>query len=220
MAVRTKFRGEPSRTRWVSEIIDELKSLLNLSTDQKLAEKIGVAQSTIPSWKLHNRIPHALIIDLAQRYNFSLDEIFLERHPIEKWWTLPALAMPESEEGGILPVAQNDPGEVAEATTSDFYLIARKNLRDTEVFEANDNIMAPTIEPGDLVLIEQVDEVSIPGIYVVIIGGGRDGTLRRILPIAKDKYQVSCDNTNYPPIVTTGDGFLVYGRALKVLKSV
>lgn len=52
-----------------SIIINELKKYLNIKTDTKFAEFLGIKQNTISSWKLRNSLDYDLIISKCDNIN-------------------------------------------------------------------------------------------------------------------------------------------------------
>lgn len=52
-----------------SIIINELKKYLNINTDTKFAEFLGIKQNTISSWKSRNSLDYDLIISKCDKIN-------------------------------------------------------------------------------------------------------------------------------------------------------
>ncbi|MCO7516932.1 helix-turn-helix domain containing protein [Pseudomonas guariconensis] len=58
-------------------ILGRLKLMTGSSTDAELAKALDVSPQTLSSWKVRERIPYALCIDLALAHGLSLDWLLL-----------------------------------------------------------------------------------------------------------------------------------------------
>jgi hypothetical protein len=61
------------------DILDRLKSALEIGTDTELAIIIGVKQNTISGWRKRGSIDHVKIIEICEKYNISLDWVIMGR---------------------------------------------------------------------------------------------------------------------------------------------
>lgn len=52
-----------------SQIINEIKSHLNIKTDSELANELGVSQPTISAWRKRNTLDYELIITKCKIFN-------------------------------------------------------------------------------------------------------------------------------------------------------
>lgn len=63
-----------------SYVIEKLKNLCDLKTDQELADKIGISINTLRGWKKNNKVNANDIINFALKNNIDLNSIFDETH--------------------------------------------------------------------------------------------------------------------------------------------
>lgn len=54
-------------------VIERLKQLFEVKTDQELAGILGVSKPTISSWRQRNSVSHTICIQISQEKNISLD---------------------------------------------------------------------------------------------------------------------------------------------------
>lgn len=57
----------------VGDVVDRLRKLYGVVTDQGLSEALGVPKTTISSWRTRNRAPYDACIEAVRKYRTSLD---------------------------------------------------------------------------------------------------------------------------------------------------
>lgn len=62
--------GEPINA---DDVVDRLRELYGVVTDQALSEAIGVPKTTISSWRSRNRAPYDECVDAVRKFRSSLD---------------------------------------------------------------------------------------------------------------------------------------------------
>lgn len=62
--------GEPINA---DDVVDRLRALYGVPTDQALSEAIGIPKTTISSWRSRNRAPYDACIEAVRKYRSSLD---------------------------------------------------------------------------------------------------------------------------------------------------
>ena len=62
--------------RHSSEILDSIMHIKSIPTDAKLSKLLGVAPSTVTSWRKRNAVPFMKIFELCESENLSLDYVF------------------------------------------------------------------------------------------------------------------------------------------------
>ena len=65
------------RTPDPSEIITRLKTHLDVESDAKLAEILGIPPSTLANWRRRRSLPYAVCVRIAQERGISLDWLIL-----------------------------------------------------------------------------------------------------------------------------------------------
>lgn len=199
--IRSKFKTTNRRT--AEQVLECLRTLLGAKNDRHLANIMGVAPNTVATWRRHDRIPYELILDIAERYGLSLDEVLLGRPPMEKSWTLPM--MPEG-----------DPDSLP------FSIVVNKNICPPEdierlmVVSIPDSLMVPTMEYQDLAVVEKTNGKIDPGLYAIHDGCGV--AIRRLFPRKKGFIRVIYDNTLYPPYDVPEGDIAVLGRVVLTIK--
>lgn len=199
--IRSKFKTTNRRT--AEQVLECLRTLLGAKNDRHLANIMGVAPNTVPSWRHHDRIPYELVLDIAERYGLSLDEVLLGREAMEKSWTLPT--MPEG-----------DPDSLP------FSIVVNRNVYPSEdierlmVVSVPDSLMVPTMEYQDLAVVEKANGKINPGLYAIHDGCGV--VIRRLFPGKKGFVRVIYDNSLYPPYDVPEGDIAVLGRVVLMIK--
>ena len=81
IAVRTHVKAIDMKI--VESYIDHLKKVLDAGTDQELSTKLGIAKSTIASWRKRNSIPDVVLKGIRQ--SSGVDHIrFIYQFAVEK----------------------------------------------------------------------------------------------------------------------------------------
>lgn len=70
------------------EIIERMKSALGATSDQDLADLIGVAKTTVSSWRQRNSIPYKVCVKLASGTWFGLEKGVDSRAKISLPWLI------------------------------------------------------------------------------------------------------------------------------------
>ena len=63
--------------------------------------------------------------------------------------------------------------------------------------------MAPTLQHGELLMIgleplQESEDMLSDGLYPLCSRGGKTWTVRRLIPVLKGSYLITCDNAHYP----------------------
>lgn len=64
-----------------SDIVEEIKKIKKLKTDQEVAVLFDWPRQTINNYKRENRIPLKHLVDFCEKENVSFDELVLGREP-------------------------------------------------------------------------------------------------------------------------------------------
>lgn len=86
--------------------------------------------------------------------------------------------------------------------------------QDLRLFQVHDDSMAPTLQPGDLLMIDlSKTHATPPGIFVLFDGHGVSAKRLELLPSsAEPKLRVICDNSHYSTYETTMQDTRIVGR--------
>lgn len=57
----------------LEDVLRRLKSVVGAENDHQLARKIGIAQTTVSTWRKRQKIPYEVCTNIARRYNKPLD---------------------------------------------------------------------------------------------------------------------------------------------------
>lgn len=57
----------------VGDVVERLRKLYGVTTDQGLSEALGVPKTTISSWRTRNRAPYDACVEAVRKYRTSLD---------------------------------------------------------------------------------------------------------------------------------------------------
>lgn len=198
---------------FVQAIVDRMKTVLGFSKDKELATYLGGARSTPAAWKLRGSIPIAECIALAEEKGVSLDYLILGRgaDPTEA----------ASGEGELL--ADQAPTFFAEVPAFDmatfmrmedapdmFWKLPRGWIEgqglspiDTIVVFAVGDSMTPTIEAGQMVVVDRRPR-DTDGVFLVRFGDAL--RFKRVQRMVDGSLRLSNDNPAYAvEIVPPGD---------------
>ncbi|HEK1685366.1 TPA: helix-turn-helix domain-containing protein [Pseudomonas putida] len=72
----------------LASILDRLKHVTATETDSELAKALEISPQTLSSWKMRERIPYSICVEMAVVHGLSLDWLFLglgDRQPPSTW---------------------------------------------------------------------------------------------------------------------------------------
>lgn len=198
-------------------------------TQDQLAEMAGVSKSSISMAEraFHTYPPKEITqMKLAKALGISMAELRTMPSGIEMPIRLPEIITqkPPAPPKGVLQVL---PSAYNEREMSNLQLPSKWILGATDIPEelsfivANDTSMCPTINLGDIAIIEPCNTL-VSGLLLV---GQRNGGsvsqigIRRVMPIALNKARVSCDNERFEgTTVQTEEQMAVLGKVLFVVR--
>lgn len=73
-------------TNGFAAVLSRMKLITGTTTDAELSYALNISPQTLSSWKGRNSTPYSLCIDLAVRYDVSLDWLLLGNGP-QRWLT-------------------------------------------------------------------------------------------------------------------------------------
>lgn len=216
-----KMRQQRGEHPDAGKVIERLKAVISTTTpdtiksDNALSQYLSVSQQAVSGWRKKGKVSYDEIVELAYNLIFpiSLDEVLLGRHTVERYWQFPPFpGLDEDDPERIVPAGHWHQWHV---------LARKKGLRAEEknyiAYAMSDHTMSPTIDVGDLVIIDVGDPgFTSPGVYYLSMQGER--MLRRVT--AGDPAHVICDNSSFPGEVVPRRKLEVLGKAVKVLKDV
>ena len=183
-----------------------------------LSRIIGVAQSSINSWKAKGSIPRA---DIAVKTANALDitvEWLINGTSInnnKNQFLIPVLNQELSAgKGSILP--DNDSVTGLVSVPSWLYREFKNNL--ATLFVHGDS-MSPTLSDGDMVVCDSLGWDNSDGIYAIKLNG--NGYVKRI-QVANGKILIKSDNPNYDTIIEPleSEAVSIIGKVRLVIHSV
>jgi hypothetical protein len=188
----------------VQAIIDRMKDVVGVSKDVDLAESIGASRSQPAVWKIRDRIPFAECMAIAEKHGVSLDWLILGRgvpgieepenflHPApvvtpdSAYVEFPAFDMPSFIDG--------ETAEWSMRLPSDWVPLEGCSVADTIAMRIPGNCMAPTINDGEVVLVDRRPR-DIDGVYVLRVG--ESIRVRRVQRMYGGALHLLCDNADY-----------------------
>lgn len=189
------------------DVLKSLRKAAHLSQSQ-LAEKLGLAPSTVGNYEQGTRIPDYETLELiADFFNVNMDLLF-DRSEIRKELKYPVISdsivsFPVIGElaAGYEHIAMEDwSGETIEIPES--YLKGRKR-EDYLVLSVKGDSMYPHYQDGDKVLILKQDCINESGDIAAVIYDGEYATLKKV-EYKKDAVRLVPLNPEYMPKEITG----------------
>lgn len=189
------------------DVLKSLRKAAHLSQSQ-LAEKLGLAPSTVGNYEQGTRIPDYETLELiADFFNVNMDLLF-DRSEIRKELKYPVISdsivsFPVIGElaAGYEHIAMEDwSGETIEIPES--YLKGRKR-EDYLVLSVKGDSMYPHYQDGDKVLILKQDCINESGDIAAVIYDGEYATLKKV-EYKKDAVRLVPLNPEYKPREITG----------------
>ncbi len=214
----TKEKKSMDRDIW-----QRLKFLLKAETDSKIAEVLGIRRQSVYDARDKGKIPPGWLIKIAEKTGVSLDWLVFGEGPVYRHerQTPPQTVTFEREEYVFIPllgsrIVAGPQGEILYETVEDFYpfkrwwvekLVGRnpENFKHLLLFKVAGDSMAPTINPGEVVLVDTREseriEIRNGRIYVVRREDGSISLKRVVLSRTEEGLQLVClsDNTLYNP---------------------
>lgn len=188
----------------VIAIIDRMKTVLGVRMDKEVSEKLDSSRSQVSVWKTRGVIPFAECMQLAVRYNVSLDWLILGRGQ-------PHITEPVFDEHHGSNLSEllywDKPGAMTEHNVDgqSWFIpvewLEREGLKagDLIAVRCDSDVMAPTFSNGQTVLVNMQSDKAADGVYLVQFGGRSH--FRRIQHLSDGSLRVSCDNPAYAPEV-------------------
>lgn len=189
------------------DVLKSLRKAAHLSQSQ-LAEKLGLAPSTVGNYEQGTRIPDYETLELiADFFNVNMDLLF-DRSEIRKELKYPVISdsivsFPVIGElaAGYEHIAMEDwSGETIEIPES--YLKGRKR-EDYLVLSVKGDSMYPHYQNGDKVLILKQDCINESGDIAAVIYDGEYATLKKV-EYKKDAVRLLPLNPEYMPKEISG----------------
>ncbi|HDR8929190.1 TPA: helix-turn-helix transcriptional regulator [Burkholderia vietnamiensis] len=189
----------------IEAIVDRMKEVVGVKADVELAEAIGASRSSPAVWKIRSRMPLAECVALAEKRGVSLDWLVLGRGT-------PGIEEPELELHGesvsapddaYVEIPAYDMAGIPElsATPQLTMRVPRVwfegcgvELDDAIAFRNAGNVMSPTINDGDVVIVDRKPR-DIDGVFVVRIGDSL--RVRRVQRMHAGALHLLTDNTTY-----------------------
>lgn len=192
------------------EIIHRLKSNLKIKTDAELAIRLGLAETTITTWKRRGTVDIPLII--AKVEGISLDELIfgIEESNNERV-NLTVFGLGQSGGGESVPlyasrVSAGKPLEVTEEVEGYIYPNKRFHKGTFMVGVQGDSMIGVGILDGDKLLVDTLKEPREGNIVIARV----DGALTvKTLTFSEGGILLSPENPKYKPIRVDEDTAII-----------
>jgi phage repressor protein C with HTH and peptisase S24 domain len=207
---------------------DWLKSRLSERglTQEGLAEQIGVSKAAVSGWIKTGKISRANAIKMAQVLNVSTDEVFAalegkgavaeERAEYDPKVYVGRIRGARLSAGSGEQIFDFEEIDRSHSFRTDY--MRSRNLRPErcKLYEVRGDSMSPTINDGDLVMINMADrDVASGRVYALV---GEDGLrVKRLIRRADGVIEMRSDNPLqhiYPPEAILNDNVAVIGRVV------
>lgn len=192
------------------EIIQRLKDKFDIKTDSELATRLGLAETTITTWKRRGTVDIPLIIE--QLGNISLDELIYGDNPEEEEspesnMDYTVFGLGDSRGESSIPlytsrVSAGRPIEVTEEIEGYVYPNKRFHKGTFMVGVQGDSMIDAGILDGDKLLVDTLREPKNGNIVIARIDG--ELTVKR-LEFKDGGILLSPENPKYKPIPVRGD---------------
>ncbi|BDD79947.1 hypothetical protein [Burkholderia phage FLC10] len=189
----------------IQGIVDRMKEVVGVKADVELAEAIGASRSSPAVWKIRDRMPLAECVALAEKKGVSLDWLVLGRGSPgieEPELTMHGDNMPASDDA-YFDVPAYDMAGIPELSATPQLVMRLPRawfegceavLDEVIAFRNAGNVMSPTINDGDVVLVDRKPR-DIDGVYVVRIGDSL--RVRRVQRMHAGALNLLTDNPTY-----------------------
>jgi transcriptional regulator with XRE-family HTH domain len=195
---------EVAKHQSVPDFAERLRKALKERDVTQLVQEIGVSRSSFHKWLAGKFEPSLAKLEaIAAISNVSLDWLIANRGPMNRD------AVPE---GYALVTRYDEQDSKFEGV--DYLAVKIEWLRTLPgspeprsllLARAVGDAMSPTIEDGDLVLINIDDNETRDGVWALLsLSGPRNLVVRRIRSEADGKFRVLCDNPAYQGGPLTG----------------
>lgn len=173
---------------------EKLKQLrkLNHTSQQQLANLLGVGQSTVAMWeKGKNRPEYASLVKIAEIFSVSIDYL-AGQSGTKGVFRIPVLGYVRA---GIPTEA------VEEVLAYEDVVLPESELKGYFALRIKGDSMAPRMMEGDTVIVKKQPDCNNGDICVALVGSG-DATVKKL--IKRDKSLILMPlNANYEPLVFT-----------------
>jgi phage repressor protein C with HTH and peptisase S24 domain len=195
----------PNKAR-IQAIVDRMKEIVGVKADVELAEAIGASRSQPAVWKIRDRMPLAECVALAEKKGVSLDWLVLGRGSPgieEPELTLHGDNMPAPDDAYIdipaydlagIPELSATPQLTMRVPRAWLESSGAALLEGVIAFRNAGNVMSPTINDGDVVIVDRTAR-DIDGVYVVRIGDSL--RIRRVQRMHAGALHLLTDNPTY-----------------------
>lgn len=219
-------REEDKETKSISQNIwQRIKFLLKIDADSRIADVLGISRQSVYDARDKGKVPPGWLIKIAEKTGASLDWLVFGEGPIYRHekqnLTTGILDTLKEEEYVFLPllgsrIVAGPQGEILYEEVEDYYpfkrwwverLVGRnpENFKHLLLFKVVGDSMVPTINPGEVVLVDTREserlEIKNGKIYVVRRDDGSISLKRVVLSRTEKGLQLVClsDNTLYNP---------------------
>lgn len=152
------------------EEVNELKSLLSVSTDAQLAELVGVEVPTISTWKQRGLSKSAKLVLANLKHKSIQNELPINNNEYTIIKLYPNIKA-SCANGSVCVVEDYDIQEMKFPTSYLLNHLGIKCAKDVHAIVADGNSMEPLIKDGDILFITPFDTVRDGNIYIVNVNG-------------------------------------------------
>lgn len=202
--------------------LDRLKIAAGVTSDQELAQKLGISKQAIADAKSRNTVPTSWIPKASQLFDVTTDWLFFGRAPMRP--TEAPTAPPEPFVGAntcgndddliMIPrvTARLSAGTGSLETEGDIqglyafradWILRKGNTKNMVLMDVTGDSMAPEIKHGDIVLIDQ-GKTSLYGYGYYAVGLGEEVYVKQVKSTLKDLILHSI-NPQYEDIIVNKD---------------
>ncbi|WP_414501144.1 MULTISPECIES: LexA family transcriptional regulator [unclassified Zymobacter] len=201
-----------SDSKYGAEVVERMKSVLELDSDTQLAKILGRAGSSVSNWRVRGNVPIDECIRFAQRYGVSLDWLILgNERPVEAEGSdaeCSSIGTADSLPEGYTPIAMYD----IEASAGAGHLPGAEAIEcvmlfDTRQLEAEGldpsqlmgarvrgDSMNNTLRNGDRVIIDRTHRTP-DGVFLLRMGD--ELRIKRVQRVAGGALMLISDNPVY-----------------------
>lgn len=200
--------------KYIGSQIRKIRKNHNISA-QELAERLNTTSTSINRYERGARKANQdTLFAMAQIFNVSINDFFPKTTNVGDKQLNP-VAVP------LLSKIENTKNIKSKKNVEKYLYYYLDTNPGTELFAIvlNDNSMEPTVTKGSINIIQETTDVKDDEIVAVLFKDSEIPTLRRIRRSNGTTFLVA-DNSQYPPIVLTGDDSpKILGKAIKSISN-
>lgn len=210
----------------IKDVLNRMKEAFNASTYKDLADKLGVSQSSIDSWRSRGAVPEKNLLKTSQMCGVSIDWL-------ETGEELKTQDASEHQSGTVIvnyfedvyaSAGYGNINHELQSSKMEFDKNFLENILNIKKFEKLDIIrvvgdsMLPAIRDGEYIIVEREGEARSGDTVIANVDG--ELYVKRLHKLPFSKYlRLESENSEYPPIALDTDEKLEAFSIIGIVRS-